>query len=86
MMIYVYIMNLIPATVEESVHIQVHEDGEDLLVGEAVEARLVGALEAAEVVALQQILNGFLLFGIGTCCDRKKVPQLTIVNQRKPQG
>ena len=71
---------------EESVDIQVHEDGEDLLVGEAVEARLGGALEAAEVVALQQILNGFLLFGFGTCCDGRKVPQLTIVNQRKPQG
>ena len=45
-----------------SVRIQVHEDGEDLLVGEAVEARLVGALEAAEVVALQQILNQFVPF------------------------
>ena len=44
---------------EESVHIQVHEDGEKLLVGEAIEARLVAALEAAEVVGrgLQQILN-----------------------------
>ena len=39
---------------EESGHIQVHEDGEDLLVGEAV--------EAADVVTLQQILNGFVPF------------------------
>ena len=53
---------IVPATVEESVHIQVHEDGEDLLLGEAVEARLVSALEAAEVVGLQQILNRFVPF------------------------
>ena len=39
---------------EESGHIQVHEDGEDLLVGEAV--------EAADVVTLQRILNGFVPF------------------------
>ena len=39
-----------------------HEDGEDLLLGEAVEARLVSALEAAEVVGLQQILNRFVPF------------------------
>ena len=39
---------------EESGHIQVHEDGEDLLVGEAV--------EAADVVTLQQILNGSVPF------------------------
>ena len=45
----------VPTTVEESGHIQVHEDGEDLLVGEAV--------EAADVVTLQQILNGFVPFG-----------------------
>ena len=41
-------MLYVPATVEEGLHMQVHEDGEDLLVGEAVEARLVGPLEAAE--------------------------------------
>ena len=39
---------------EESGHIQVHEDGEDLLVGEAV--------EAADVVTLPQILNGSVPF------------------------
>ena len=51
-------MLYVPATVEEGLHIQVLEDGEELLVGEAVEARLVViSLEAAEVVRLQQILN-----------------------------
>ena len=43
----------VPAAVEEGVHIQVHEDGEDLLIWEAVKAELVTALQATEVVSLQ---------------------------------
>ena len=43
----------VPATVEEGVDIHVHEDGEDLFVWEAIKARLVNALEAAEVVSLK---------------------------------
>ena len=59
-------MLYVPATVEEGLHIQVLEDGEELLVGEAVEARLVVIpLEAAEVVSLQQILLAPPFFASG---------------------
>ena len=41
----------VPASVEEGVHVHVHEDGDGLLVGEAVQSRQVVALQAAEVVS-----------------------------------